>query len=108
MFGVKTDSTVILSLLLVPCIPQNVNSTLLCQENSLSVSWDASSGATAYFANAVGSQGQTITVDVQDPTCLLSGLQCGEVYSLTVLAFNDECKSAESTGLEITSGESQQ
>ncbi|XP_040215776.1 uncharacterized protein LOC120945574 isoform X2 [Rana temporaria] len=87
----------------VPCIPQNVNSTLLCQENALSVSWDASSGATAYFATAVGRQGQTLTVDVQDPTCLLSGLQCGEVYSLTVLALHDECKSAESTGLEITS-----
>ncbi|XP_072276185.1 fibronectin type III domain-containing protein 7-like [Pyxicephalus adspersus] len=87
----------------VPCIPQNLNSILMCQENSLSVSWDASSGAAAYFAIAVGRQGQTITADIQDPTCLLTGLQCGEIYSLTVLALHDECKSSESAALEITS-----
>ncbi|KAM5148104.1 uncharacterized protein ACMZJ9_011772 [Mantella aurantiaca] len=87
----------------VPCIPKNFNSILICQENSLNVSWDVSSGATAYFATAVGNQGQTIFADIQDSTYLFSGLQCGEIYNLTVLALHDECKSSGSAALEFTS-----
>ncbi|XP_068096197.1 mucin-3B-like [Hyperolius riggenbachi] len=87
----------------VPCIAQNINYTLTCQTNSLNVSWGASSGATAYSTTAVGTQGQTITSASQEPSCLLTGLQCGNVYNLTVLSLNNECKSNQSAALQIKS-----
>ncbi|CAH2311730.1 serine-rich adhesin for platelets-like [Pelobates cultripes] len=87
----------------VPCIPQNISSAVICRVNSLLVTWNVSSGATGYSAAAVGSQGQLLTTNIEDTTCLLPNLECGEVYYLTVLAMNDECKSAESPVLEIVS-----
>ncbi|XP_075040276.1 fibronectin type III domain-containing protein 7-like [Mixophyes fleayi] len=87
----------------VPCVVQNITSTVMCQDNALHVSWNVSSGATAYSATAVGTQGDIVIADTPDPNCLLSPLQCGEVYSLTVLAMNDECKSSESAAMKIIS-----
>ncbi|XP_056379485.1 uncharacterized protein LOC130275479 isoform X3 [Hyla sarda] len=87
----------------VPCVPQNINTTVTCQENALNVFWDMSHGASSYSATAVGAQGDVVTADVSDNYCLLSPLQCGEVYSLTILASNDECKSAESATREVKS-----
>ncbi|XP_063282186.1 fibronectin type III domain-containing protein 7-like [Pelobates fuscus] len=87
----------------VPCIPQNITAAVMCGVNSLIVTWNVSSGATGYSAAAVGSQGQLVTTNIEDTTCLLPNLECGEVYYLTVLAMNDECKSAESPVLEIVS-----
>ncbi|XP_063796232.1 uncharacterized protein LOC134957920 isoform X2 [Pseudophryne corroboree] len=87
----------------VPCVVQNVISTVICQENTLHVSWNVSSGATAYLATTVGSQGDVVTADTAEPNCLLSPLQCGEVYSLTVLAMNGECNSSESATVEVIS-----
>ncbi|KAM9324544.1 uncharacterized protein PAF06_000603 [Gastrophryne carolinensis] len=86
-----------------PCIPQNVNSTLRCKENAFNVSWEASRGAMAYSVIAVGRHGQFVNEETQDYTYLMSDLQCGEVYNITVLALHDECKSSESAVLEVTS-----
>ncbi|XP_075177061.1 fibronectin type III domain-containing protein 7-like [Anomaloglossus baeobatrachus] len=87
----------------VPCVPQNINTTMLCQENALNVFWDISHGATGYWALAVGRQGDVITAEVSDHTCQLSPLLCGEIYSVTVLAMHDECKSAQSAIMEAKS-----
>ncbi|XP_069593413.1 uncharacterized protein [Ranitomeya imitator] len=87
----------------VPCVPQNINTTTLCPENALNVFWDISHGATGYSAIAVGRQGDVITADVSDRTCQLSPLLCGEVYSLSILAMHDECKSAQSATVEAKS-----
>ncbi|XP_075689530.1 uncharacterized protein LOC142657896 [Rhinoderma darwinii] len=87
----------------VPCVPQNINTTMMCEENALNVFWDISHGATGYSATAVGSQGDVITADISDNTCLLSPLHCGGVYSLTILAMHDECKSTASAEIEVKS-----
>ncbi|XP_069825096.1 receptor-type tyrosine-protein phosphatase beta-like isoform X2 [Dendropsophus ebraccatus] len=87
----------------VPCVPQNINSTIMCPDNALRVFWDISHGATSYSAEAVASQGDVVTADVSNNTCLLSPLQCGGLYSLTVLAMHDECKSAESAARQVKS-----
>ncbi|XP_073438965.1 uncharacterized protein [Dendrobates tinctorius] len=87
----------------VPCVPKNINTTTLCPENAFNVFWDISHGATGYSAIAVGRQGDVITADVSDHTCQLSPLLCGEVYSLSILAIHDECKSAQSVAVEAKS-----
>ncbi|XP_040263065.1 fibronectin type III domain-containing protein 7-like isoform X2 [Bufo bufo] len=87
----------------LPCVPRTINATIMCQENELNVLWDVSHGATGYSATAVGGQGDVTIADVSDNKCLLSPLQCGEVYSLTVLAMHDECKSAPSAEIEVKS-----
>ncbi|XP_071983673.1 uncharacterized protein [Engystomops pustulosus] len=87
----------------VPCVPQNINNSVICQDNVLSVFWDISHGATAYSTTAVGRLGDVITADISENKCVLSPLQCGEVYNVTVLASHDECKSAQSATIEVTS-----
>ncbi|XP_075473113.1 uncharacterized protein LOC142503970 isoform X2 [Ascaphus truei] len=93
----------VMSLTTVPCVPHSVKSMVMCEQNSLWVSWNASRGATAYSAAAIGSHGHLLTVNTEDTNSLLPSLQCGEVYSLTVIAMNEECKSAESAAVEIRS-----
>ncbi|KAM4642168.1 uncharacterized protein O3C94_016554 [Discoglossus pictus] len=85
-----------------PCVPQSVVPTVVCDQNALLVSWNSSSGATVYSATAVGRQGDLLTNNTQDLHCVLSTLQCGEKYSVTVVASHEECKSAESPAVEIT------
>ncbi|KAM8930644.1 uncharacterized protein RCH25_006549 [Pelodytes ibericus] len=87
----------------VPCVPQNVSSSVICETNALLLSWNASSGATTYTATATGGQNHMVTDNIADPSCLLPSLECGEIYSVTVIAMNDECKSAESPPLKVLS-----
>ncbi|XP_075142276.1 fibronectin type III domain-containing protein 7-like [Leptodactylus fuscus] len=87
----------------VPCVPQNINTTMMCQEDALNVFWDISQGATGYSATAVGRQGDLITAEISNNKCLLSPLQCGDVYSLNVLALHDECKSVPSATTQVKS-----
>ncbi|XP_053326269.1 uncharacterized protein LOC128500923 [Spea bombifrons] len=87
----------------VPCIPQNVVSTVICGDNALLVSWNSSSGATGYTATATGRHGHLLTVNTFETSCMLPMLECGEVYTLTVLATHDDCKSTESSEVEFVS-----
>ncbi|XP_053549799.1 uncharacterized protein LOC128641237 [Bombina bombina] len=85
-----------------PCVPQIVTSAVMCEQDELLVSWNASSGATSYCATALGLQGHLISAITEDLSSVLSTLQCGETYDVTVVAVHEECKSPDSRAVTIT------
>lgn len=77
-------------LMSVPCVPTNVKVTMDCATNEAIVSWDASQGALMYTASA---QGTDVSCETSGLSCVLRGLQCGESYSVQVVAKDDICAS---------------
>ncbi|XP_065142693.1 fibronectin type III domain-containing protein 7-like [Paramisgurnus dabryanus] len=80
----------------VPCPPTNVQSSLNCSTNSISVSWDASISAVSYRGRAVGEDGHSVTCDVSSPACQLNDLHCGQVYVITIISSDGTCDSPNS------------
>ncbi|XP_049603206.1 pneumococcal serine-rich repeat protein [Syngnathus scovelli] len=79
-----------------PCDPVNVTAVLQCGSDAATVSWQASTGATAYYVSAYSSQHQTSCWNMST-SCQLNGLQCGTTYDLTVLAEDNTCNSTGSS-----------
>ncbi|MEE6513276.1 hypothetical protein FKM82_020823 [Ascaphus truei] len=84
-----------------PCDPQDVKATSTCQDDILSVSWIRSAGAVSYVAAALGSSGVTYNCSSSTTSCQISGLQCGESLSVSVIAYDDECASEQSVSQEV-------
>uniref|UniRef100_A0A672FAN5 Fibronectin type-III domain-containing protein n=1 Tax=Salarias fasciatus TaxID=181472 RepID=A0A672FAN5_SALFA len=76
-----------------PCDPADVSVLMDCEDRSAAVSWSASQGATGYLVTAVGSHGNS-SCATSGLSCDLDGLACGSVYSVQVVAVNDNCSSA--------------
>ncbi|XP_012990390.2 uncharacterized protein LOC105029012 isoform X2 [Esox lucius] len=80
----------------VPCIPTNIMAKHTCGENSTSVTWDASRGAKMYTAIAVSDGGHHTACTSNSTACGLTDLLCGQTYSLSVIAADDNCSSMKS------------
>ncbi|XP_075901618.1 uncharacterized protein fndc7b isoform X2 [Nelusetta ayraudi] len=76
------------------CPPTSVTGVTTCSNNDITVSWDPSpeSGA-SYFLQSKEDGGSSANYSTSQTSHLLSGLQCGELYTLTVAASDDECSS---------------
>nr|XP_015211037.1 PREDICTED: uncharacterized protein LOC102685057 [Lepisosteus oculatus] len=85
-----------------PCVPQNLVPELHCGYNISSVTWDVSAGAEMYVVTAQSGDGHKIEISTNDTYSDLRHLLCGEVYTITVVAYSSECKSEESTPAELT------
>ncbi|XP_058890780.1 uncharacterized protein LOC131740090 [Acipenser ruthenus] len=85
----------------VPCAPSNVNGDLACETNTVHVSWNRSSTATSYTATVTGRNHFTKSCSTGNLTCSVDSLQCGEQYTITVLADNGECRSPQSSSASI-------
>ncbi|MGH0126547.1 UNVERIFIED_CONTAM: hypothetical protein FKN15_073877 [Acipenser sinensis] len=85
----------------VPCAPSNVNGDLACETNTVHVSWNRSSTATSYTATVTGRNHFTKSCSTGNLTCSVDSLQCGEQYTITVLAENGECSSLQSASASI-------
>lgn len=77
-----------------PCDPENVASLLQCSSGVVTVSWEASAGATGYTASAQ-EDGEThfTSCSTTGTSCDLTQLECGEVYTVTVVARDGICNS---------------
>ncbi|XP_019712180.1 receptor-type tyrosine-protein phosphatase beta-like [Hippocampus comes] len=73
-----------------PCLPQNVLASVDCEVNAISLSWDASNGTKMYVVS-LDTEGQSVMHSTNDTEVHLSGLNCGENYSLTVTPHNHYC-----------------
>ncbi|XP_051515678.1 uncharacterized protein LOC127418869 [Myxocyprinus asiaticus] len=80
----------------VPCPPTNIQSTVNCSTNSVSLSWTASVHAVSYRGRAVGTDGHSVTCDVSASWCQLNGLHCGQNYMFSVTASDGSCDSTDS------------
>lgn len=87
----------------VPCSPTNVSVFLDCPNNSAVVSWSASRGAVQYSVTAISSH-LNDSCQTSGLTCRLS-LACGSLYTVQVVAMDDNCSSIPSSPVAFSSGE---
>lgn len=74
---------------LEPCAPRNLSVNY--NVSVAKVMWHAARGASSYSVQAVTSQGLTATCNTSRTDCFVNGLQCGQIYNVTVTAHNRAC-----------------
>uniref|UniRef100_A0A8B9HN00 Fibronectin type-III domain-containing protein n=1 Tax=Astyanax mexicanus TaxID=7994 RepID=A0A8B9HN00_ASTMX len=79
-----------------PCALQTVSNVLHCDTNSLSVSWVPRASALSYSALVRPVNGPALTCTSNSSSCDITGLQCGQNYTLSVTATNKACTGPES------------
>lgn len=87
-----------------PCDPANVTASLNCLSEVATVTWSASTGANFYTAVAQAG-GLVDSCNSTGTLCELSKLQCGENYTVTVLAGDAKCNSSILAKTNIVTGE---
>lgn len=87
----------------VPCVPTNVSVMMDCINNTALVSWAASLGAVQYAVTA-HSNHSNATCQTSDLTCHLGSLACGNLYTLQVVAMDENCSSIPSQPLIFSTG----
>lgn len=68
------------------------------------VTWGTSRGASSYSAKAVADQGSTVRCNTTSNSCFLTGLQCGQIYNVSVTAHNWACDGETSLQHRIATG----
>ncbi|KAG5847415.1 hypothetical protein ANANG_G00125810 [Anguilla anguilla] len=76
-----------------PCLPSNIEASVDCQDRSAMLSWYYAAGALSYTAAAQAQSGPAVACDANNTNCVMSGLACGEQYSVSVLAQGETCNS---------------
>ncbi|XP_078417920.1 fibronectin type III domain-containing protein 7-like [Cetorhinus maximus] len=84
-----------------PCIPENLKAELNCDSNAVSFSWDDTDGAKLYTVTAQDSQRVTALFNTSDTMAQIPHLQCGEYYTISVLATDNICKSPQSAVVNV-------
>ncbi|XP_041848242.1 uncharacterized protein LOC121644412 [Melanotaenia boesemani] len=77
-----------------PCVPVNI-SALYNVSNGWAL-WSAAAGASSYSVQAVTNQGLRVTCNTSNTNCFLNGLQCSQMYNVSVTAQNQACNSVTS------------
>lgn len=85
-----------------PCVPSNV--LVRYNVSTAWVSWSAEGGAGSYSVQAVGDEVPVVSCDTSDTGCFLSGLQCSQIYNVTVTAQNQACDSTTSAVSHLMTG----
>lgn len=75
-----------------PCVPQHVEVQYGLSIGQLS--WDRSSGATIYNAQAATDLGSVLSCSTIDTSCVLYNVSCSQTYDITVTADNTVCQGA--------------
>lgn len=88
----------------VPCPPTNVTVTRTCAPHPVPVSWLASDGAKYYTAVALSSEGHRSSCTTNKTSCSLTGLHCGEVYTIGVSGVDDKCEIQQSNTVSVNTG----
>lgn len=86
-----------------PCDPTNVAATLNCLSDVVTVTWRASAGANYYTILAEAS-GHVDSCNSTGTSCELTKMQCGNDYTVTVLAGDTKCNSSIFAKTNITTG----
>uniref|UniRef100_A0A8D3EA47 Fibronectin type-III domain-containing protein n=2 Tax=Scophthalmus maximus TaxID=52904 RepID=A0A8D3EA47_SCOMX len=72
-----------------PCVTTNLS--VHYNVSTAKVMWAAASGASFYSVKAVIDQGLTVTCNTTSTSCFLNGLQCSQIYNVTVATQNLAC-----------------
>lgn len=87
------------------CPPIGVTAETVCENNDIMVSWNRSpeSGVT-YFVHTQDESGATATYTTSETSYVITGLQCGKTFNITLAAEDPVCLSALSQTVEIKTG----
>ncbi|KAE8290995.1 Fibronectin type III domain-containing protein 7 Precursor [Larimichthys crocea] len=88
-----------------PCPPTNVQASMACEQLTATVSWQQSNlavGYVAYLDNQNGCEASCVGTDT-DTSCVVSGLKCGTVYNVWVMALGQQYNSSNSTVITLIS-----
>lgn len=96
--------TLRLSLPAEPCPPVNVVTSVQCQTQIGTVSWEPSFGAVGYKASLAGRDGHSLSCSTSETFCNMEGLHCGVVYYTSVIAIAERLNSTPSTIVTLVSG----
>lgn len=94
----------LVSSLPVPCIVQNLNASRDCGADSITVTWGLTSGAYFYSSRAVDSNGVSHMCNSADLSCKIGGLKCSTIYTVSAIASNMKCESAQSETVTLETG----
>lgn len=81
-----------------------MQTTVQCQGNTGSVTWEASFGAVAYEVRLAGRDGHSLSCYNNDTFCDVEGLHCGVTYHTNVIAIGETLNSSVSTTVLLVSG----
>ncbi|XP_076840783.1 uncharacterized protein fndc7b [Brachyhypopomus gauderio] len=87
-----------------PCVPQSVSVNLQCTNNTASVTWLGSSGATGYIVSAVSPTGDTKSCRTPTTSCQIPGMSCAQTYNIVVTPFSNTCNGSQSNAATFTAG----
>lgn len=89
-----------------PCLPRDITVEVNCtSDNAVLVSWNGTYGTTNISLMAVvGGSLQTLCTTQQE-SCNMTSLSCGETYSLSINASNDQCSLSTQTLSNFTTRE---
>ncbi|KAM8849321.1 fibronectin type III domain-containing protein 7-like [Spinachia spinachia] len=98
----SSDSTVI-SLTSAPCLPSEVEVEADCNsDGAAAVSWNATYGVANFSLSAAVGGGLRTLCATQQNSCHVTGLTCGETYSLSLSAMNKQCNLTAPTRANLT------
>nr|XP_009297086.3 uncharacterized protein fndc7rs1 [Danio rerio] len=86
-----------------PCTPRNVLAIVNCFTNALVVSWTPSAGGQYYTATLQDSNGVSTSCQSTGSQCNVTGLRCGQLYSINVTASDNMCSSVPSATVNTNS-----
>ncbi|XP_051736094.1 fibronectin type III domain-containing protein 7-like [Ctenopharyngodon idella] len=86
-----------------PCPPQAVDVKVNCSAGLMTVTWVANPDAESFHVRAATSGGALLTCDSTSTSCSITGLPCGQSYSITVTSVRGGCESQPSTAVNVTS-----
>lgn len=86
-----------------PCDPTHVAASLECLSSVVTVTWGAGAGAN-YYTVLAEANGHADSCNSTGTYCELINLQCGENYTVTVLAGDGKCNSSLLARTNVTTG----
>lgn len=98
------SNAVLFSGSLAPCVPQALTPILDCGTGLATLSWASSAGAETYAVEAVSGNGNVLSFSTNITSGFLSELLCGQQYQITVKASNKQCRSAQSSPANLSTG----
>lgn len=87
-----------------PCTPQDIHPVPSCKNNTVSVFWSLTPGAVMYTATLEQMDGKTACCSSSGTSCNITGLPCGQMYLVLVVAEGQTCNSSQSTGDLVRTG----
>lgn len=95
-------------ILSVPCKPRFIKAVVDCYTQTALVGWFPSDGALSYMVTATAMSGHNVTCEASLAHCELSGLLCGQSYSVSVKAVGETCSSIAHMSSQLVTGEQRQ